>query len=134
MSRRKNGTQPIDVHVGKRIRMRRIMLGKSQGWLGIAVGVTFQQIQKQERGVNRVSASALQKIATAMDVPVSFFFEGAPQTDPAGHITDAPSPAYINDFLATSDGLNLTKSFMLIPSAKLRRRIVEMVEEIAGGA
>ena len=129
----KKSPNPIDKHVGSRVRMRRMMLSMSQEKLGDALGLTFQQVQKYEKGTNRIGASRLQAIANILQVPVSFFFEGAPHEAglPVG-IGAAPSPAYVNDFLATSDGLSLTKSFMRIKSAKLRRRIVDMVEEIAG--
>jgi transcriptional regulator with XRE-family HTH domain len=131
----KKAPNPIDKHVGSRVRMRRMMLGMSQEKLGDALGLTFQQVQKYEKGTNRIGASRLQQIAHILQVPVSFFFEGAPHA-PGGHHTggmsEAPSPAYVSDFLATSDGLSLTKSFMKIKNSKLRRRIVDLVEQIAG--
>ena len=131
----KKAPNPIDKHVGSRVRMRRMMLGMSQEKLGDALGLTFQQVQKYEKGTNRIGASRLQQIAHILQVPVSFFFEGAPHA-PGGPITggmsEAPSPAYVSDFLATSDGLSLTKSFMRIKNSKLRRRIVDLVEQIAG--
>ena len=129
----KKSPNPTDKHVGSRVRMRRMMLGMSQEKLGDALGLTFQQVQKYEKGTNRIGASRLQQISQILQVPVSFFFEGAPsiQVDGAG-FDDAPSPAYISDFLATSDGLALTRSFMKIKDSKLRRRIVDLVEQIAG--
>ncbi|HEY2758860.1 MAG TPA: helix-turn-helix transcriptional regulator [Pseudolabrys sp.] len=130
----KKAPNPIDKHVGSRVRMRRMMLGMSQEKLGDALGLTFQQVQKYEKGTNRIGASRLQQIAHILQVPVSFFFEGAPHA-PGGAPTgmaEAPSPAYVSDFLATSDGLSLTKSFMRIKNSKLRRRIVDLVEQIAG--
>ncbi len=131
----KKAPNPIDKHVGSRVRMRRMMLSMSQEKLGDALGLTFQQVQKYEKGTNRIGASRLQAIANILQVPVSFFFEGAPHS-PGGHastgMSEAPSPAYVSDFLATSDGLSLTKSFMRIKSSKLRRRIVDLVEQIAG--
>lgn len=129
----KKTPNPIDKHVGSRVRMRRMMLSMSQEKLGDALGLTFQQVQKYEKGTNRIGASRLQQIAHILQVPVSFFFEGAPHTpgDHAG-MSEAPSPAYVSDFLATSDGLSLTKSFMKIKNGKLRRRIVDLVEQIAG--
>jgi transcriptional regulator with XRE-family HTH domain len=106
----------------------------SQEKLGDALGLTFQQVQKYEKGANRIGASRLQQISHILQVPVSFFFDGAPSVP--GHMShatsDAPSPAYVSDFLATSDGLALTKAFMGIKNPKLRRRIVELVEQIAG--
>jgi transcriptional regulator with XRE-family HTH domain len=124
---------PIDKHVGSRVRMRRMMLSMSQEKLGDALGLTFQQVQKYEKGTNRISASRLQQMSNILQVPVPFFFEGAPHVPGQRKGTDeAPSPAYVSDFLATSDGLALTKAFMQIKDAKLRRCIVNMVEEIAG--
>src|SRR5262252_3300282 len=124
---------PIDKYVGSRIRMRRIMLGMSQEKLGDALGLTFQQVQKYEKGTNRIGASRLQQIAHILQVPVAFFFEGAPAPNTqADGMREAPSPAYVSEFLATSEGLALTKAFMRIKQPKLRRRIVDLVEEIAG--
>ena len=129
----KKAPNPIDKHVGSRVRMRRMMLSMSQEKLGDALGLTFQQVQKYEKGSNRIGASRLQQISLILQVPVSFFFEGAPP--PPGKETgfeNAPSPAYVTDFLATSDGLTLVKAFKRIPNSMLRRRIVELVEEMAG--
>jgi transcriptional regulator with XRE-family HTH domain len=122
---------PIDKYVGSRIRMRRIMLGMSQEKLGDALGLTFQQIQKYEKGTNRVGASRLQQIADVLQVHVSFMFEGAPGGTAGGSMGEAASPAYVSDFLATSDGLALTKAFTRLKDAKLRRSIVDLVEQIA---
>jgi transcriptional regulator with XRE-family HTH domain len=129
----KKAPNPIDKHVGSRVRMRRMMLSMSQEKLGGALGLTFQQVQKYEKGTNRIGASRLQQISHILQVPVAFFFEGAPtlQAQPDGPAMAAPSPTYVSDFLATSDGLALTKAFMRIKEAKLRRRIVDLVEEIA---
>jgi transcriptional regulator with XRE-family HTH domain len=129
----KKAPNPTDKHVGAKVRMRRMMLGMSQEKLGDALGLTFQQVQKYEKGANRIGASRLQHISNILQVPVAFFFEGAPQTPglPPSNFGDAPSPAYVSDFLATSDGLALTKAFMGIKDAKLRRRIVDLVEQIA---
>jgi transcriptional regulator with XRE-family HTH domain len=131
----KKAPNPTDKHVGSRVRMRRMMLGMSQEKLGDALGLTFQQVQKYEKGTNRIGASRLQQIAQILQVQVSFFFEGAPSAITIGRhegLSEAPSPAYVSDFLATSDGLALTKAFMKIRDAKLRRRIVDLVEQIAG--
>ena len=115
------------------MRMRRLMLGRSQTQLAEALGVTFQQVQKYEKGTNRISASRLQQISDTFQVPVEFFFEGGPQVLGQGHAQNGgPSPQYVADYLATSDGLNLTKAFMQIPSASLRRSIVNLVEAVAG--
>jgi transcriptional regulator with XRE-family HTH domain len=128
----KKAPNPIDKHVGSRVRMRRMMLSMSQEKLGDALGLTFQQVQKYEKGTNRIGASRLQQISQTLQVPVAFFFEGAPNLHPQpGGMAEAPSPGYVSDFLATSDGLALTKAFMRIKEPKLKRRIVDLVEEIA---
>jgi transcriptional regulator with XRE-family HTH domain len=123
---------PVDKYVGSRVRMRRIMLGMSQEKLGDALGLTFQQVQKYEKGTNRVGASRLQQISEILQVPVSFLFDGGPSgaanTD---GFSEGTSPAYVSDFLATSEGLALTRAFTRITDAKLRRSIVELVEQIA---
>jgi transcriptional regulator with XRE-family HTH domain len=132
----KKAPNPIDKHVGARVRMRRMMLSMSQEKLGDALGLTFQQVQKYEKGTNRIGASRLQQISNILQVPVSFFFDGAPHVPGTGRLEgmgEAPSPAYVSDFLATSDGLALTKAFMRIHDSKLRRRIVDLVEQIAAG-
>src|ERR1044071_6986211 len=101
----KKAPNPTDKHVGARVRMRRMMLGMSQEKLGDALGLTFQQVQKYEKGTNRIGASRLQQISDILQVPVSFFFEGAPslpgQSEASG-VSEVPSPAYVSDFLATS--------------------------------
>jgi transcriptional regulator with XRE-family HTH domain len=122
----KNPT-PTDLHVGYRLRMRRLMLGMSQESLGERLGVSFQQIQKYEKGANRVSASRLQQMASVLQVPVAFFFDDATGADTG----EVASRAYTDDFLATKDGLALIKAFMRIRSAALRRSIVRVVEGIA---
>jgi transcriptional regulator with XRE-family HTH domain len=122
---------PVDRHVGSRVRMRRIMLGMSQEKLGEGLGLTFQQIQKYEKGTNRIGASRIQQISEILQVPVSFLFEGSPGSSEGGeHFGDAPSPAYVADFLATTEGLALIRAFTRVPNIKLRRAIVDMVELI----
>jgi transcriptional regulator with XRE-family HTH domain len=127
----KKTPNPTDKHVGSRVRMRRMMLGMSQEKLGDALGLTFQQVQKYEKGTNRIGASRLQQIAHILQVPVAFFFEGGPSL-PAGSSADATSAEYVSDFLSTADGLALTRAFIRIKDPKLRRRIVELVQQIAG--
>ena len=121
---------PIDKHVGSRVRMRRMMLGMSQSTLANGLDLTFQQVQKYEKGTNRISASRLQHISQILQLPVTFFFEGTPGQSKAKD--DAPSLAYVTDFLATRNGLALTKAFMKIKDAKLRRNIVNLVKDLAG--
>ena len=130
----RDALNPIDRHVGSRVRIRRPMLDMSQTDLGNALGLTFQQVQKYEKGFNRISASRLQHISQILQVPVPFFFESAPAASgvrPSGAKTaETPSLSYVSDFLATSDGLSLVKAFMCIEDPKLRRAIVRLVEEI----
>ncbi len=122
---------PVDVHVGSRLRMRRMMLGMSQVKLGEAFGVTFQQVQKYEKGVNRMGSSRLQQAADILGVTVPFFFEGATggTYKPDG---SAPSPAYVNAFVSSEDGLRLINAFARIPRPAVRHRLVALVREIAG--
>jgi transcriptional regulator with XRE-family HTH domain len=123
---------PTDKYVGARIRMRRLMLGMSQTSLAQGLDLTFQQIQKYEKGVNRVGASRLQQIAHILKVPVEFFFEGAPSVPGAkSDFPDTPSLTHVSEFLATPDGLTLVAGFVKIRSAKLRRSIVELVGYLA---
>lgn len=129
----KKSPNPIDTHVGSRVRMRRMMLGMSQEKLGEQLGITFQQIQKYEKGTNRIGASRLQHIATILQVPVAFFFEDAPTTPtdtPAGFAEDRPG-AYVTSFLTSSEGLALNRAFVRINDGNVRRRLVELVESIA---
>lgn len=125
----KKAPNPIDRHVGSRVRMRRMMISMSQEKLGERLGITFQQVQKYEKGTNRIGASRLQQIATILGVPVSFFFEGAPggEVDASG-FADSGNPSYVSDFMATPEGLSLAKAFMKVSDPKLRRRIVDLVE------
>jgi transcriptional regulator with XRE-family HTH domain len=129
----RDGMHPTDTHVGKRLRMRRLTLGLSQTKIADALGLTFQQVQKYEKGANRIGASRLRHLSQILQVSEEFFFEGAPEARGQHDAqTDAPSPQYVSDYLATSDGLQLTKAFMQISNAKLRRSIVNLVEQIAG--
>jgi transcriptional regulator with XRE-family HTH domain len=119
----------IDKHVGSRLRMRRIMLGMSQEKLAVGFGLTFQQVQKYEKGANRMGSSRLQQAAHILDVPVPFFFEGAPGQQAVDGA--APSPAYVNEFVSSEDGLRLIQAFMRISRPAIRRRTVDLVKEIA---
>src|SRR5215472_15976626 len=130
-AREKKSPNPVDKHVGRQVRMRRMMLAMSQQSLGAALGLTFQQVQKYEEGTNRIGASRLQQISHILQVPVAFFFDSAPTPHGQADADAAPSPSYVSDFLASSDGLALTKAFMRIKEPRLRRRIVDLVEEIA---
>jgi transcriptional regulator with XRE-family HTH domain len=128
----KKTPNPIDRHVGSRVRMRRMMIAMSQEKLGERLGITFQQVQKYEKGTNRIGASRLHQISSILGVPVAFFYEGAPNAEGTPNSTESGNPPYVSDFLATSEGLALTKAFMKVSDPKLRRRIVDLVEAMAG--
>ena len=121
---------PIDKHVGNRVRMRRMLIGMSQEKLGDALGITFQQVQKYEKGTNRISASRLQQIASVLGVKISYFYEGAPGELSADGFAEEASPPYITQFVASSDGLQLMESFMRIKNARVRRSIVDLVKSL----
>jgi transcriptional regulator with XRE-family HTH domain len=124
---------PIDRHVGSRVRMRRMLIGMSQEKLGEALGLTFQQVQKYEKGTNRIGASRLHRIGAVLGVPVEFFYEGAPHSG-ANHagFAEASSSTYVSDFLSTSEGVQLMKAFLAIKDAKVRRKIVELITALEG--
>jgi transcriptional regulator with XRE-family HTH domain len=121
---------PIDRHVGSRARMRRMLIGMSQEKLGNALGLTFQQVQKYEKGANRISASRLQQMSGILNVPVSFFFEGAPSGDTLAQGNGDAAPD-ISAFLSTAEGIQLNQAFAKIKSSMVRRRIVDLVEALA---
>jgi len=113
--------------------MRRLLVGLSQTKLGDALDVTFQQIQKYEKGANRIGASRLQQLARVLDVTPAFFFEGAPRGEaPINGVAEMPDNSYVVDFLATNEGLQLNRAFAQIRDPKVRKRIVELVTSIAG--
>lgn len=120
---------PTDVYVGSRIRMRRKMMGLSQEKLGEKLGITFQQIQKYEKGTNRVGASRLQAMSDALEVPVSFFFPESSPSGPPG--MQEESATFMMDFMSTSEGLDLTRAFIRIRNPKVRRKIVELVRALS---
>lgn len=126
---------PVDLHVGARIRLRRRMQGVSQEKLADALGLTFQQVQKYERGANRVSASKLYEIAAALRAPVAYFFDGL--ADPTGDELDgvrvaaASEESTVHSFLMTPEGLELAKLFPNIAPGLVRRRLLELVRSLA---
>lgn len=131
MSDKKKTPNPIDIHVGSRIRLRRTMLGMSQEKLGESLGITFQQIQKYEKGTNRVGASRLQNIAGILNVPAAFFFEDAPgESVEAGGLAES-STSYVVNFLSSSEGVQLNRAFVKISDPKVRRRIIDLVRTLA---
>lgn len=119
------GPNPVDRHVGLRIRMRRKELGVSQERLAEAVGLTFQQIQKYERAANRVSASKLWELSRALNTSIGYFYEGLTE------MADSELPREsMQDFLLTPEGLELAASFPRIPTPKLRRKVLELVRAL----
>jgi transcriptional regulator with XRE-family HTH domain len=135
----KKSPNPIDRHVGSRVRMRRVMLGMSQEKLGEALSLTFQQVQKYEKGINRIGASRLQQISRTLDVPPAFFFEGAPSFEPITSlepgfigVAEGSNTNYVADFLSTAEGLHLNMAFARIHDPKIRKRIVDLVCSLAG--
>jgi transcriptional regulator with XRE-family HTH domain len=133
MTNNKKKPNPIDVHVGSRIRLRRNMTGMSQEKLGEHLGITFQQIQKYEKGTNRVGASRLQAIASIMEVPPAFFFENAPTDEhtPIGGLSEDSSMTSVMEFCSSSEGIQLNRAFVKIGDPKIRRRILELVKSLS---
>ncbi|MEG6508434.1 helix-turn-helix transcriptional regulator [Methyloligella sp. 2.7D] len=124
---------PVDAHVGSRVRLRRMLLGMSQERLGESMGLTFQQVQKYEKGVNRIGASRLFQIAKILDVPVQFFFEEAPQFDgsaPSG-MAEPESETFILEFLNSREGLELNRAFVKISDPKVRKSVVDLVRSLS---
>jgi len=122
----KRSPHKVDTHVGARLRMRRLMLRMSQTKLAEALGLTFQQIQKYEKGTNRIGAGRLQEIADIMEVPISFFFDG---TSRSAHQKEA-MPDHVTKLMTTREGLALSRAFAAIEDKKLRQRIVDLIEQI----
>jgi transcriptional regulator with XRE-family HTH domain len=129
----KKKPNPTDVYVGGRIRLRRNMLGMSQEKLGESLGITFQQIQKYEKGTNRVGASRLQAIAQILSVPVAFFFEDAPGADGSENkgLSEDSSTSFVVDFLSSAEGLQLNRAFARISNPKVRRKVIELAKVLA---
>lgn len=133
MTENKKQPNPIDIHVGSRIRLRRNMIALSQEKLGERLGITFQQIQKYEKGTNRVGASRLQAIAGILNVPVSYFFEDAPRQEGDGPLglEEEAAPPLIPDFLSSTEAMQLNRAFMKISDPKIRRRILDLLKTLA---
>ncbi|ATU92915.1 helix-turn-helix domain-containing protein [Phyllobacterium zundukense] len=131
MSDNKKRPNPVDVHVGARIRLRRNMIGLSQEKLGDSLGITFQQIQKYEKGMNRVGASRLQAIGNILNVPVTFFFDDMPgQSDKPKGFDEESETTYVVGFLNSSEGIQLARAFAKITDAKIRRKILDLVRTL----
>ncbi len=125
------GPNPVDIHVGSRIRLRRQLLRMSQEKLGDELGVTFQQVQKYERGANRVGASRLYRLSRVLEVPVQFFFEGLNEKSTISAMAEGDQTPIVYDFIQSSDGVSLAESFSRIKDAKVRRRVLELVRTLA---
>src|SRR5690606_22263526 len=135
MSENKKKPNPIDVHVGGRIRMRRNAVAMSQEKLGEKLGITFQQVQKYEKGTNRVGASRLQDIASVLSVPPAFFFENAPSREPSGGVHHLAESA-ANFAMAScggAEGVQLNRAFARIAKAQARTRVIALVRALAAG-
>lgn len=122
---------PVDLHVGGRVRMRRKFLGMSQEGLAESIALTFQQVQKYERGSNRVSASKLYEISKALKAPVAYFFEGYGESDALSGFSESESEQFVHGFLMTTEGIELAEAFPRIRSAKHRRKILDLVRALA---
>ncbi|ODS03867.1 Cro/Cl family transcriptional regulator [Methyloceanibacter marginalis] len=128
---------PVDTHVGSRVRLRRMLLGMSQERLGDSMGLTFQQVQKYEKGVNRIGASRLFQISKILDVPVQFFFEEAPYVgdgSKAPGMAEPDSEAFILEFLNSREGLELNRAFVKISDPKVRKSVVDLVRALSAGS
>ena len=125
---------PIDIHVGSRVRLRRTLLGMSQEKLGRALGLTFQQIQKYERGANRIGSSRLYKLSRIMDVPVAFFFEEMPSETAARAkaLREKTGETFKTEQLSKRETLELVRAYYRIQDPKVRKRIFELVKAVGG--
>ncbi|WP_035705058.1 helix-turn-helix domain-containing protein [Niveispirillum irakense] len=131
LSKRGEGPNPIDIHVGQRLRLRRTLLGLSQETLGEAVGITFQQLQKYERGANRISASRLFNLSQVLGVPVTFFFDDLPVQDMETEVEEQ-SETQEFESMARRETLELVRAYYRIPEENVRRRTFELVKALAG--
>jgi len=131
MARVKTGN-PIDLDVGARVRLRRMVLSMSQAKLGEQLGISFQQVQKYEKGSNRIGASRLQHIARVLSVPVSSFFEDAPGAPGKENRAERKEVTSLVEFLSSAEGLQLNRAFLQIKDSKLRRSVIGLVRGMAG--
>jgi len=124
----KKQANPIDVQVGNRVRIRRMLIGMSQERLGDLLGLTFQQVQKYEKGVNRIGAGRLYEVARILNVPVDFFYEGVGD---APRISDAEVAPPVLEFVSSGEGLQLSLAFMKIKDSKVRKRVLDLVKSLS---
>ena len=125
----KKQANPIDVQVGNRVRIRRMLIGMSQERLGDLLGLTFQQVQKYEKGVNRIGAGRLYEVSRILNVPVDFFYEGIADTGHPGASEQDGAP--IMEFISSGEGLQLSMAFMKIRDVKVRKRVLDLVKSLA---
>jgi transcriptional regulator with XRE-family HTH domain len=130
----KKQANPIDALVGNRVRLRRMLIGMSQERLGEHLGLTFQQVQKYEKGVNRIGAGRLYQVAHILGVPINYFYEGVvEQTNRTNAVNDdVPNPP-VMEFLSSGEGLQLTLAFMRIKDGKVRKRVIDLIKSLADG-
>ncbi len=121
----------VDVHVGSRVRLRRLLLGMSQDKLGEELGVTFQQVQKYERGANRIGASRLYDVSRVLEVPVSFFFDGLDSLPAQAGFGEGDQTPIVDDFINSPEGVALAIAFARITQPKVRRSVLELVRALA---
>ncbi|CDZ59626.1 helix-turn-helix domain-containing protein [Neorhizobium galegae] len=121
---------PVDVYVGGRVRLRRKFLRISQETLSSQLNLTFQQVQKYERGMNRISASKLYQISRALQTPITYFFDGF-EHEAGDGFSEPASEIRVHAFLTTAEGMDLAESFPRIKSARLRRKVLELVRSLA---
>ena len=122
---------PVDIYVGSRVRLQRLIKQMSQDKLGAALGVTFQQVQKYERGANRVSASRLWGMAEVLDVPIEFFFEGIKNKENAIGLADGEEAPMVYDFINSADGAQLASAYSRITDPKVRRQVLQLVRTLS---
>jgi len=124
----KKQANPIDIQVGNRVRIRRMLIGMSQERLGDLLGLTFQQVQKYEKGVNRIGAGRLFEVSRILNVPIDFFYEGVNTQPGAGEPEGAPP---VMEFVSSGEGLQLSLAFMKIKDAKVRKRVLDLMKSLA---
>ncbi len=127
----KKSTGSIDIEVGSRVRMRRVSIGMSQEKLGDMLGLTFQQVQKYEKGMNRISVARLIQIAKVLGVDIHFFLNGVTSTTATPGFAEENPPAYVADMMSTPEGLQLVRNFTGIKNPKVRKSIVQLVASLA---
>lgn len=127
----KRQPNPVDIHVGSRLRMRRMLVGMSQEKLGESLGLTFQQVQKYEKGTNRIGASRLYKISQILSVPVNFFFENIPNDEEMPGFSENSGDHFAYDFMNSAEGFQLGQAFSMIKDVRLRRRVIDLVRAMA---